>query len=377
MATVENTATQQRARLYRVSTLFAGIFVHLMICWTVWSIGHMELSLTRLIAISLLSVAGFLLIGLLIGVEWNLSLVDPDMLVPQMLWALTVVVMTSHFATDLKPVVLFAGLAMVVMGANRLSRPQQLVVAGYGMLLYTGSVLYISNLEGLGWISEIVLMMAFGLVLVFGPALYQFERNNMESVITDKNAELSDALDRIRELAVRDELTGVFNRRHLMEVLAHEKALAARKNYRFSICYLDLDHFKKVNDKFGHAAGDGVLKNFSLLASEMLREVDCIARIGGEEFVLVFSDATQAESTRAAERIGERIRKMPVTEMDPDYRITASMGITEYRQDDSIQKLLERADRALYEAKRTGRNKIVVAGEEASPLGLSTGSSAR
>lgn len=374
MPTIENLATQQRARLYRVATLFAGIFVHMMVCWTVWSIGHMDITLMELLLLSSISVAGFLLMACLIGVEWNLSLVDPDMSVPQMIWALTVVIVTSHFATDLKPVVLFTGLAMVVMGANRLSRPQQMVIAGYGMLVYTGSVLYMANLEGLGWISEIVLMLAFGLVLVFGPALYQFERHNYEAVITDKNEQLSDALDQIRELAVRDELTGVFNRRHLMEVLTREKALADRKNYRFSICYVDLDHFKKVNDRFGHAAGDYVLRSFADIAVEMLREVDCIARIGGEEFVLVFSDASQHESARAAERLGARVSQMPVTAQDESYRITASMGITEYRQGDSIQNLLERADRALYDAKRTGRNRIVVAGEDISPPGLSQSS---
>ena len=100
----------------------------------------------------------------------------------------------------------------------------------------------------------------------------------------------------------------------------------------------------------------------------------CIARIGGEEFVLVFSDASQSESARAAERLGERVSQMPVTDQDEGYRITASMGITEYRQNDSIQNLLERADRALYDAKRMGRNRIIVAGEEVPPPGLSRSS---
>ena len=158
-------------------------------------------------------------------------------------------------------------------------------------------------------------------------------------------------------MAVRDELTGVYNRRHLMEVLAHEKAMADRSEYVFSVCFVDLDFFKKVNDRFGHATGDEVLKKFA-------REVDCVARIGGEEFVLVLSGTSQSDAVRGAERLAEGLRDMLVTQNEPRFRITASIGITQYRRGDTIQQMLDRADRALYDAKRTGRNKTVVAQTE-------------
>ena len=368
MSALEETSTQQKARIYRVATLGSGIFVHLMVCWTVLSIGYMNIDVIEMFGLSSLAIAGFLFLALLIGIEWNLTLEDPDMAVPQMIWALTIVIITSHFVVDLKAVVLLSGLAMVVMGANRLSRSQQILVASYGLLLYMGSVVYLTNVVGLGWVTEIVLIIAFGLVLVFGPALYRFERSVIEGVITDKNVELGKALEQIREMAVRDELTGVYNRRHLMELLAHEKAMADRKNYVFSICYVDLDYFKKVNDRFGHSTGDDVLRNFSKVAEDVIREIDCIARIGGEEFVLVFSGTNQSDAVRGAERLAAGLRDMPVTRVEPGYRITASVGITQYRQGDTIQQLVDRADRALYDAKRTGRNRIVVAGGDTSAI---------
>lgn len=369
MTTAEDIATQQRARILRVATLGAGIFVHLIVCWTVLAIGHMDIGALEFFGLTSLSIAGFLFLAVLIGVEWNLSLEDPDMAVPQMIWALTVVVLTSHFALDLKPVVLLSGLAMVVMGANRLNRTQQIFVATYGLLLYMLSVIYLTNIEGLGWVTEMVLVIAFGLVLVFGPALYQFERKIVEGVITNKNEELSRALEQIRDLAIRDELTGLYNRRHLMEVLNQEKARADRKNHAFSICYVDLDYFKKVNDRFGHTTGDDVLKSFSRVAEDVIREVDCVARIGGEEFVLVLSGTSQSDAVRGAERLAAGLGDMHVTQVEPRYRITASIGITEYRVGETIQQMIDRADRALYDAKRTGRNKIIVANGDADPIG--------
>ncbi len=341
-----------------------------MVCWAVLSIGHMELTPIEFLGVASLSIAGFVFLALLILIEWNLTLEDPDMAVAQMIWALTVVVLTSHFAVELKPVVLMSGLAMVVMGANRLKRQQLFVVAAYGLFLYMVSVMQLTSESGMSAVTELVIVFAFGLVLVFGPALYQFERTIFENLMTDKNDELTRALAQIKDMAVRDELTGVYNRRHVMEMLGQQKGMAERSSYAFSICYVDLDYFKKVNDRFGHATGDEVLKNFARVAEEILREVDCVARIGGEEFVLVMSGTNQHDAVTGAQRIADALKDMHVTRNEPRYRITASVGITQYRAGDTVERMLERADSALYEAKRTGRNKIVVAEDEhgASPV---------
>jgi len=373
MAATQDIAKEQKSRIYRVATLGVGIFIHLVVCWTVFSIGFMNIGLLGLAGLSSLAIAGCLFLALLIGIEWNLNLEDPDMAVPQMIWALTVIIITSHFAVELKAVVLLSGLAMVVMGSNRLSRSQQVLVAGYGLFLYMVSIAYLSNIVGLGWVTEIVLIIAFSLVLVFGPALYHFERSMIDNALTDKNEELGKALEQIREMAVRDELTGVYNRRHLMEVLGHEKAMADRTSYTFSVCYVDLDYFKKVNDRFGHSTGDDVLRNFCRVAEDVVREVDCVARIGGEEFILLFAGTNQHDAIRGAERLAVGLADMHVTWVEPRYRITASVGIAEYHEGDTIQQTIDRADRALYDAKRTGRNKIVVAGFDQDSQSLAKG----
>lgn len=360
-----DTITQQRSRMYRIATLSAGIFVHLIVCWAVLAIGYMDIQPFQFLGLASLAMAGFLLFCLAIMMEWNLALEDPDMNLPQMIWAVSVVIMTAYFSSQLKSVVVLSGLAMIVVGANRLSKRELLVFAVYSLTAYVVSVAYKSQVTSLFWVTEVVVMIAFSLILVFGPVLYRIEMAMIENSLIDKNEELTGALHRIRELAVKDELTGVYNRRHLMEVLDQQRAMVDRRDdYHFTVCFVDLDFFKRVNDTFGHSTGDYVLKCFAKIAQSILREVDCASRIGGEEFVLVLGGTTEQAAVVVTERIRAKLGSMQVSHIEPLFRITASMGITEYRRSEEIEQTLDRADRALYDAKRTGRNKVVIAEQE-------------
>ncbi len=357
-----DTASEQRSRIYRIATTGAGIFVHLMVCWAVLSVGYMQISPLHFAALSSLAAAGFAFFFIAILMEWNLTLEDPDMSLPHMIWAVSVVIMTTYYVEEMKPVVALSGLAMIVVGANRLTPRELTIFAIFSLFAYVLSVVYKSQFEALSWITEAVVLVAFGLVLIFGPMLYRFEMNMIESLLVNKNQELTQALDRIQELAIRDDLTGAFNRRHLMEFLTSQKALADRRpDYAFTLCYVDLDFFKRVNDRFGHTTGDHVLMNFSRIAAEELREVDCVARIGGEEFVLVLGGTTESGAMVVAERIRAALHELEISAIEPHYRITASMGLTQYRASETVEATMERADRALYDAKHTGRNKVLIA----------------
>lgn len=357
-----DTLSQQRSRIYRISTLGAGIFVHLMVCWSVLSIGYMDIQPIEFLGLCSLAAAGFAVFWVAILMEWNLGLEDPDMNLAQMIWAVSVVIMTSYFVAELKPVVVLSGLAMIVICANRLSRKELVVFAVYSIVTYIVAASFKTQFDSLDFMSELVILVAFGLVLVFGPMLYRLEMGLIEGLLLDKNAELSSALNQIKELVVKDELTGAYNRRHLLEALAQQKAMADRNpDYHFTLCYVDLDFFKRVNDKFGHSTGDQVLKGFSDISKSVLREVDCISRVGGEEFVLLLGGTTQRDALVASQRICAKLLDMQVSSIEPQFRITASMGITEYRSSEEVIQTMDRADKALYDAKRTGRNKIVVA----------------
>jgi diguanylate cyclase (GGDEF)-like protein len=185
------------------------------------------------------------------------------------------------------------------------------------------------------------------------------EFGNLRRRLVERHRELKQAFSRIEELAITDELTGLYNRRHLMQILAQQRALANRSRYGFVVCYLDLDLFKKVNDQYGHPFGDKVLRAFSQLIQVSLREVDIGARIGGEEFVLILADTQLEAAHGVCQRMADKWRLTHFDEA-PNLSFTVSIGITEYRSPEAIDEVIERADGLLYDAKNSGRNCIVI-----------------
>jgi diguanylate cyclase len=172
---------------------------------------------------------------------------------------------------------------------------------------------------------------------------------------------LDAAMQKLADLAMRDDLTGLCNRRYVMEVLARQKALADRGNVGFTLCYCDLDHFKRINDRFGHQRGDDVLREFAVLTEQVVRSVDFVARFGGEEFLLVLIGADAVEAGRVVARLSERTRRLQVDPNHPDYRLSVSVGIAEFRPGERIEDVIQRADHALYRAKSAGRDLVVTA----------------
>ena len=165
--------------------------------------------------------------------------------------------------------------------------------------------------------------------------------------------------DQLRRLSMTDALTGMFNRRHVMEMMATEFSRSLRYEEPFSLIMIDIDHFKSVNDKLGHQAGDEVLRHVSSLFTKGLRNGDMIGRYGGEEFALVLPH-TGIEGAMAA---GERYRRIiaeagPVSGAEP---VTISLGVSSNQLPGvtSVDRLLQTADQALYAAKRQGRNRVV------------------
>jgi diguanylate cyclase (GGDEF)-like protein len=173
--------------------------------------------------------------------------------------------------------------------------------------------------------------------------------------------ELAIALGRIQELATRDQLTGLVNRRHMLELLEQERQRCVRSGRTFCIALIDVDHFKRVNDSVGHAAGDEVLRTFAREAQRTIRVADVLARWGGEEFVLMLSDTHATLARGALERLRERIAAMVVNANGVEVRITVSAGLTEHIAGETVPQALERADRALYEAKAQGRDRVQLA----------------
>lgn len=167
---------------------------------------------------------------------------------------------------------------------------------------------------------------------------------------------------RLARLAVTDDLTRAYNYRYHHTRLGEEVGRARRYGDRFSILLMDLDHFKRVNDKWGHQVGDEVLRGFVDRVREEVRAPDVVIRRGGEEFVLLMPATGEADAARVAERIRARVAATPIDTDGGDVPLTVSIGVATWQSDESGADLEARADAALYRAKSAGRDRVEVAG---------------
>ena len=216
-----------------------------------------------------------------------------------------------------------------------------------------------------GWFRLLVLLLAcaaiFGLVQLRTNYLMH-RRRLLEELVASQTRDLTEANRQLQELASRDSLTEIYNRRHFQELASAELERARRSGRPASLLLIDIDHFKRVNDSFGHSAGDEVLKGVVASVKVLLRDSDLFARIGGEELVVLMPET----GLEAARLVAERLRMAIGAESHPtptsSVTVTASIGLAVTAQPpEPLAELLDRADRALYAAKAAGRNRVVEA----------------
>ena len=292
----------------------------------------------------------------------NLRFSDPSLTTEQVGCAIVFLAYIMYHAGPARaPLMLFYLVAML-FGVLRLNAKRLMVLAAVAILAH-GTVLHLTymhdaNMDVRDAFTE------FGVLVIVLPwfAVMGGYVNRLRVRLSDSNRELRGAFDQIEALAIRDELTGTFNRRFLMETLGRERSRAERLNEPFSLCMIDLDHFKAVNDTFGHGAGDAVLKHFASLAPRGLRGIDTFGRFGGEEFLLVLPGTEKQGAIAVAERMRLASETTAFPGLPADRRVTISVGVATYMRGEDTGALLARADKALYQAKGTGRNCVTALG---------------
>jgi len=170
-------------------------------------------------------------------------------------------------------------------------------------------------------------------------------------------SELKEREEALRKQSITDELTGIYNRRYFMENLTRLIAQARRYAVEVSLVMIDLDHFKQINDRWGHEAGDQVLRQSCDLIRERLRITDIFCRVGGEEFAILCPHTDGPQAVQLADKLRRSLSATPMQDCGP---ITASFGVACWRPDEQGSELLRRADFATYSAKRNGRNTVVL-----------------
>jgi diguanylate cyclase (GGDEF)-like protein len=354
----------------------AGVLAFVLLLWSGSSLGQLDLSGWGIaLSVSLLG-SGVLLFVIALGADSNLrAIANPTAVanqrvltkslgLPIALWASVSCVVTAGIGSGpLQRALLALTLLGLTFAALHLPRPQLKLTALLTWVAFSvTSVARIQHDVGADVSHDFVTWCYFSMLLL--AALFVADRvARLREELTGRSSQLERALTRVRELAMRDDLTGLYNRRQLMEYLHRQKALADRGSLIFALCYVDLDHFKRVNDYFGHKQGDAVLQAFAGIASKVVREGDFVARIGGEEFVLVLADATLADAVAVSNRLRRQTQLMLIDPKAPDFAVTVSVGVAAYRVRESVEQLMSRADTAMYAAKTQGRNRVVVAPE--------------
>ncbi|MDO9002938.1 MAG: GGDEF domain-containing protein [Aquabacterium sp.] len=288
---------------------------------------------------------------------------DSSIAVPQMLWALLSLTLAYGFVPATRSYDLQLTCVVLTFGFINL-RPRQAIFVGasaigmfalmFGWLLYTRPDNFMPIREGL-----VLTMTLF--VMAWLTWLSRNFAMRREAVRKERR-DLAAATEKVKQLTMRDTLTGLFNRQCMQDVLEHECHRHDRSGHSFCVALIDLDHFKRVNDSRGHQVGDEALVGFAQAAQRMLRDTDVIARWGGEEFLLVLSDTEPgSQGLLACERLRGQVAAQRLCPSAPDLTVTFSAGLAERRMGEPLGHLLERVDQALYAAKAQGRNCVRLA----------------
>ncbi|WP_413175780.1 diguanylate cyclase [Anabaena azotica] len=184
----------------------------------------------------------------------------------------------------------------------------------------------------------------------------KYSRQKLKNLLQEQ----VELVKQLETLANTDPLTGVWNRRYLLMIAEEEIKRSQLHNISFAVLLIDIDHFKKINDTYGHSIGDDVIIFMTKTVLNHLRSTDCFGRFGGEEFVALLPETDMDEAMIMAEGIRENIKNQYITFEEQKVSITISIGVSSYRTGDkNIDSILQRADRALYQAKHEGRNRVI------------------
>lgn len=311
---------------------------------------------------TVVSLAGLLAAFLMIRTGWSRRWSDPSMTVAQMLYAITMAAWAYAMLGPARGAV-FPIVMVIFMFGLFAAKPRQMAWASLYAVMVFGLAMavmawrlpqvYPPRVE-LGHFIMVATMMPAASMLA---ARISLMRQRMRA----QRVELKQALARIEELATCDALTGLLNRRHLLEVLERERQRSVRSGQAFCIAVLDLDGLRDVNHRHGIATGDRVLRAFAQEAQAAVRIVDHLGRYGGGTFVLLLCDTRGPLARQGMERLRECVAAMAVhAASGQTVRVTVSAGLTEHHAGETVEQALSRAQAALREAKAQGRNRVVV-----------------
>jgi diguanylate cyclase (GGDEF)-like protein len=314
--------------------------------------------------VSWLAVAAFISVCsfyIIIRSGINQRFTEPTLALPQALVAQSLIAGAYAVTGPIHSSILILTALVMVFGMFNMRIDSARIVSVYATTLLGVIMIWRARTDPIGYPAHLELI-NFVLVATVLPAMSQltWQLMKMRARVNAQKIALETALAHIQEMATHDELTGLANRRRMMNLMKEHASRRARGGHPFYIAMVDLDHFKSVNDTYGHAIGDEVLRAFAKEAVTILRNTDIVGRWGGEEFLLLLPETPPGEPTIGVARLRGHLAETEVCTTVPDLRIAFSAGFARYVEGEQIDQTIERADRALYAAKSAGRNQTVV-----------------
>ena len=347
----------QATRIRRFFTASAAYALNFGLSYAAYLWGMMEWQ--AIAGFLILIPANNIILYIIFRTGLNLKFRDPSLTIIQMCAAILLTMYGMYFANEARGILLLVYILILIFGIYKLNTRSFLYVSAFTLITYGIDIALLSyfhsdsvnlNIEYLQWLVLALVLVAFSII---GGHISSLRRN-----LRISRTELEKSLAIIKEMSIRDDLTGVYNRRHLMELLEHEYHRISRGGAHFSVAMLDIDHFKSVNDTYGHLTGDEVLKAASDVIRKSLRSADFCGRYGGEEFLLVMTQTNIKGALLCAERLRSTIEQNRFPNLGPNFKVTVSLGVTEFTGKEDIPTMIARADKALYCAKESGRNRV-------------------
>ena len=320
---------------------------------------------------SAISVGGLAVMTAFVRSGATARLADPSLTVPQMVWTITSGAVAYVLAGDARGVVP-AVLAMILFfGTFGLTVAEVVGIGVYALLAFGCAVAATTrfNAGPFGYLDAAYACMV--LIVLGGSIALNLRIQRIRARLREQRAALAHALAVNRELATRDELTGLPNRRAMQDLMGLEHRRSLRSGRAMLLVQMDIDHFKRINDEHGHAMGDRALQAFASVVRASVRDTDVLSRWGGEEFVLMLCETRVEDARDLLERVRQQVAALEIPHTDGVLRMTVSIGLAMHLPGDTVERTLERADQALYTAKSLGRNRVAVAphaARGASPL---------
>jgi diguanylate cyclase (GGDEF)-like protein len=349
---------RRRHALFAAATLQLYV-VSLAIIWHSVRLGLMAPSMAT--ALTATGVGTFLLFYGLVRSGWSQRFADPVLTYPHALLSVAICMVAYTQLGDHRANVMILIAQTIVASMFRLKPRQMLALGLYTVAMLLAGVLW-WNWQATHQLSNPI---SWSHLVVGGSTLLLLSLvakwvSEIRERIGRQARELSEALMTVQHMATQDMLTGLLNRRVMTDLAETELKRVHRSGAPMCVALLDLDHFKHVNDHFGHHTGDLVLQGFASHLQPQIRQVDKLSRWGGEEFLLMLPQINATEGLLALERLRQSMDQLTISGQ-PNVRITFSAGLAQALPGETLEHLVERADRALYDAKRQGRNRCHLA----------------